>query len=52
MKDNFTDEEIKKALEQADANIAFEEVDVLALKKEKTKVLRIDKNDKRNGRPN
>lgn len=52
MKDNFTDEEIKKALEQADANIAFEEVDVLALEKEKTKVLRIDKNDKRNGRPN
>ena len=52
MKDNFTDEEIKKALEQADANIAFEEVDVLVLEKGKTKVLRNDINDKRNGRPN
>ena len=26
MKDKFTDEEIKKALEQAEANINFEEV--------------------------
>lgn len=52
MKDNFTDKEIQKALEQADANIAFEEVDVLILEKEKTKTLRNDKNDKRNRRPN
>ena len=28
MADNFTEEEIKKALEQSDANIAFEEVDI------------------------
>lgn len=52
MKDNFTDEEIKKALEQADANIAFEEADMLILGKEKTKTLRNDENDKRHGRSN
>ena len=50
MKDNFTDEDIKKALEQADANIAFEEVTLLVLEQEKVKVLRIDKNDKPRGR--
>ena len=49
-KDNFTDEDIKKALEQADANIAFEEVTLLVLEQEKVKVLRIDKNDKPRGR--
>lgn len=52
MDDNFTDEEIKKALEQADANIAFEEVDILNLEKSKTKVLRVNLNDERNRRPN
>lgn len=46
MKDSFTDEEIQKALEQADANIAFEEVELLVLEKGKTKTLRIDNNDK------
>lgn len=46
MKNSFTDEEIKKALEQADANIAFEEVDLLVVEKGKIKTLRIDKNDK------
>ena len=43
MKDNLTEEEIKKAIEQADANIAFEEVSILTITKEKSKVLRIDK---------
>ena len=52
MDDIFTDEEIKKALEQADANIAFEEVDILNLEKGKTKVLRVNLNDERNRRPN
>lgn len=51
MKYCFTDEEIKKALDQADANIAFEEVDLLVLETEKIKTLRMDKDDKRNGRP-
>jgi len=46
MKNSFTDEEIKKALEQADANIAFEETDDLNLGQGKRKVLRTDKNDK------
>ena len=46
MKDSFTDEEIQKALEQADANIAFEEVELLVLERGKTKTLRIDNNDK------
>ena len=52
MKDKFTEEEIKKALEQANANMDFEEVNILTIEKEKTKVLRIDLNDKRNRRPN
>ena len=52
MKDKFTDEEIKKALEQANANIEFEEVNILVIEKEKTKILRIDVNDKRDRRPN
>ena len=52
MKDNFTDDEIKKALDQAEANIACEEVDIIVLEKDKVKVLRMDFNDKRNGRPN
>ena len=52
MKDSFTEEEIKKALEQADANIAFEEVDSLICIKEKPKAMRIDKNDKPSRRSN
>lgn len=52
MKDKFTDEEIKKALQQANANMDFEEVNILTIEKEKNKVLRIDLNDKRNRRPN
>ena len=52
MKDNFTEEEIKKALEQADANIAFEEVEGLNCVREKVKTKRIDKNDKQCGRSN
>jgi len=45
MSDNFTDEQIKKALDQADANMAFEEVDSLTCEKPKVKTIRIDKND-------
>ena len=52
MDDNFTEEEIKKALEQADANISFEEVDVLNCVRERAKTKRIDKNDKQCGRSN
>lgn len=40
MEEKFTDEEIKKALEQADANMNLEEVQVSSLEKEETKVLR------------
>ena len=40
MKDKFTEEDIKKALEQADANINFEEVEVPNLENEKGKVLK------------
>ena len=40
MEEKFTDEEIKKALEQADANMNFEEVQVSSLEKEETKILR------------
>lgn len=40
MEEKFTDEDIKKALEQADANMNFEEVQVSSLKKEETKILR------------
>ena len=48
MNDNFTDEDIKKALEQAEANMNFEEVELKEIEKEKPKVLRKDlKNDRR-----
>ena len=40
MEENFTDEDIKKALEQADANMNFEEVQVFNLEQEETKILR------------
>ena len=43
MKCYFTDEEIKKAIEQADANIAFEEIDMLVFEPGLTKTLGIDK---------
>lgn len=52
MKNSFTDEEIKKALEQADANMAFEETETIVLEQAKVKALRVDKNDKWNGRSN
>ncbi len=40
MGEKFTDEEIKKALEQADANINFEEIIIPDLVKTNNKVLR------------
>jgi len=52
MDDKFTEEDIKKALEQADANMEFEEVDVPSLDKSKTKVLRKGFNNERNTRSN
>lgn len=52
MEDKFTDEDIKKALEQADANMAFEEVIIEPLEKSNAKVLRKDLKDERNRRPN
>ena len=54
MEDKFSDEQIRKALEQADANISFEEVELPVLQQEKNnqKVLRMDFNDKRNRRSN
>ena len=47
MEKKFTKEEIKKALEQADANINFEEVIIPNLEKNNTKVLRKDFNNER-----
>ncbi len=48
MENKYTKEEIKKALEQADANISFEEVDINEFEKGKSKVLRKEnKNDSR-----
>ena len=47
MEDKFTDEEIKKALEQAEANMNFEEVIIPKLENNKTKVLRKDLKDER-----
>ena len=40
MNNKFTEEDIKKALEQADANIEFEEVDVPSFENEKRKILK------------
>lgn len=52
MDKKFTDKDIKKALEQADANIGFEEVIIPTLIKDNTKVLRKDLKNERNRRPN
>jgi len=52
MDNKFTDEDIKKALEQADANMNFEEVIIPTLEKDNTKVLRKDLNNERNRRSN
>ncbi len=50
MEDKFTDEEIKKALEQADANISFEEVIIPDLVNTNNKVLRKELKNERNTR--
>lgn len=48
MDKKFTEEDIKKALEQAEANMSFEDVEIPTLENEKAKVLRKDlKNDRR-----
>lgn len=52
MEDKFTDEEIKKALEQADANISFEEVIIPNLVNTNNKVLRKELKNERNTRSN
>ena len=52
MDKKYTEEDIKKALEQADANIGLEEVRIPSLEKDKTKVLRKDFNNERNRRSN
>ena len=52
MEDKFTDEEIKKALEQADANISFEEVIIPNLVNTNNKVLRKELKNEPNTRSN
>ena len=52
MSNKFTKEEIKKALEQADANINLEEVIIPVLENNKSKVLRKDLYNERNRRSN
>ncbi|MBQ2946478.1 MAG: hypothetical protein IJE04_01320 [Bacilli bacterium] len=52
MEDKFTNEEIKKALEQADANINFEEVIIPNIININNKVLRKEFKNERNTRPN
>ena len=52
MDKKYTEEDIKKALEQAEANINFEEVMIPSLEKDKTKVLRKDLGHERNRRSN
>lgn len=52
MDKKYTEEDIKKALEQADANMDFEEVRIPSLENGKTKVLRKDLNHERNRRSN
>lgn len=52
MEDKFTDEEIKKALEQADANINFEEVIIPELVNTNKKVLRKEFKNERDTRSN
>jgi len=50
MDKKFTEQDIKKALEQADANMDFEEVVIPTFEKEKAKVLRKDLNNEPNRR--
>lgn len=51
MDEVFTLEDIKKALEQADANIEFEEVDLTSIiNKDEQKVLRKDLTSERKNR--
>ena len=54
MEKKYTKEDIKKALEQAEANMNFEEVIIQesTLEKDKQKVLRKDLNDESNRRSN
>ena len=52
MDKKYKEEDIRKALEQADANMDFEEVIIPSLEKDKTKVLRKDFNNERNRRSN
>ena len=52
MDKKYTEEDIKKALEQADANIACEEVIMPPLEIEKNKVFRKDLNNERYRRSN
>jgi len=52
MKVVFTDEQIKKALEQAEANISFEEVDLKEKKNTDEKVLVKEINNGRSKRSN
>lgn len=52
MDNKYTEKDIKKALEQADANISFEEVIIPNLEINKTKVFRKDLNNERNRRSN
>lgn len=50
MEEKFTDEEIQKALEQAEANMDFEEVIIQDLVNTNIKVLRKDLKNERNTR--
>ena len=52
MEMKYTKEEIKKALEQADANIEFEDIVVQQLENSKQKVLRRNFNNESNRRSN
>lgn len=52
MDKKYTEEDIKKALEQAEANMDLEEVIIISLENSKTKMLRKDFNNERNGRSN
>ena len=52
MDKKYTEEDIRKALEQADANIGLEEVITPSLEDNKSKVLRKDLNHERNRRSN
>ncbi|MBR6690372.1 MAG: hypothetical protein IKL65_03475 [Bacilli bacterium] len=52
MDKKFTEEEIEKALEQAEANMDFEEVIIPSLENDKAKVMRKDFNNGQNRRRN